>query len=214
VRILFIGAGALAARTARVVQRRGHEVVMVERAKAVLDSLASQLDCGFIHGDGTKPSVLKEADAASADVLLALTGDDQTNIIACLVGRSLGAKSVIPRVGDDDFEHICIELGLDRTVIPARTISRFLADMVEGQDILELSAAIKGEARTFVFAIHEGDEARIGDLDLPANTCVTHLYRDGEFLVADGDLELKVDDEVVVVTHRKNLPALRERFGK
>jgi trk system potassium uptake protein TrkA len=214
VRIVFIGAGALSTRTARALQRRGHEVVMIDRAKAVLDSLASQLDCGFIHGDGTKPSVLKEADAAGADVLLALTGDDQTNIIACLVGRSLGAKSVIPRVGDDEFEHICIELGLDRTVIPARTISRFLADMVEGQDILELSAAIKGEARTFVFAVREGGEARVGDLDLPANTRVTHLYRDGEFLVPDGDLELKVDDEVVVVTHRKNLPALRERFGQ
>lgn len=212
-RAVFVGAGTLTEKTARALAGHGHEVVIIDLEKKRLDELALTLDCGLIQGDGTRPSVLKEADVPHSDVLLCLTRDDRTNIIACLVGRSLGAKSVIPRVGDEDFEHVCIELGLDRTVIPSRAISRFLADMIEGQDILELSAAIKGEARTFVFVARAEDEMKVGDLDLPDHTRVTHLYRGGEFLVAEKGLELQRDDEVVLITHHDNLPALRERWS-
>lgn len=212
-RILFVGAGALAVKTAHVLLERGHEVVMIDRAKARLESLTATLDCGLIHGDGTRPSVLRDADAEHADVLLCLTGDDQTNIIAALVGRSLGVKSVIPRIADDEFEHICIELGFERTVIPARSIGRFLASMVDGQDVLELSAAVKGDARLFVFVAREADETPVGELGLPAGARVTHLYRAGELVVAASDTALKKGDEVIVITHRENLPALRERWG-
>jgi trk system potassium uptake protein TrkA len=212
-RIVFVGAGTLAEKTARALVRRGHEVVIVDLVKERLDELARTLDCGLIHGDGTRPSVLKEADVPHSDVLLCLTGDDQTNIIACLVGRSLGTQSVIPRVGEDEFEHVCIELGLVRTVIPSRTIARFLADMIEGQDIMELSSAFKGEARTFVFVAREEDAVAVRDLDLPDLTRVTHLYRDGEFRIADADFKLAKDDEVVLITHHDALPALRERWS-
>jgi trk system potassium uptake protein TrkA len=212
-RIVFVGAGTLAEKTARALARGGHEIVIVDLDKERLDELARTLDCGLIHGDGTRPSVLKEADVPHCDVLLCLTGDDQTNIIACLVGRSLGTRSVIPRVGEDEFEHVCIELGLDRTVIPSRTIARFLADMIEGQDIMELSAAIKGDARTFVFVAREQDAMTVRDLGLPEHTRVTHLYRDGEFLIADADTRLAKGDEVVLITHHDELPALRERWS-
>lgn len=211
-RVVFVGAGSLGEKTARALVGHGHEVVIVDRDKARLEALSATLDCGLIHGDGTRPAVLREADVAHAEVLLCLTGDDQTNIIAGLVGRSLGAGTVIPRVGDEDFEHICIELGLDRPVIPTRTIARFLADMVEGQDILELSAAIKGEARTFVFVAREEDAVAVQDLGLPDRTRVTHAYRDGELLVATPDLVLAKGDEVVLITHRKDLALLRERW--
>jgi len=212
-RIVFVGAGTLTEKTARALVGRGHEVVIIDLVKERLDALTPTLDCGLIHGDGTRPSVLKEADVPHSDVLLCLTHDDRTNIIACLVGRSLGASSVIPRVADDEFEHVCIELGLDHAVIPSRTISRFLADMIEGQDILELSSAIKGEARTFVFVARAEDEKAVRDLDLPAHTRVTHLYRAGEFRVANAELKLVKGDEVVLITHHDNLPALRERWS-
>lgn len=213
-RAVFVGAGSLARRAAAILVRRGHEVVVVERDKEVIDALSDQLDCGFLHGDGTRPHVLREADPPHCDVLLALAGDDQTNIIASLVGRSLGFPRVVTRIAEEEFEHICLELGLEDTVIPARTIGRTLADMVEGHDILELTSAIKGDARVIVFAARDAHAVRVDALGLPGDARVTHLYRDGDLVFAEPDTQIREGDEVVVLTRRQDVKALRERLAE
>ncbi len=212
-RVVCVGAGSLTLRTARALVERGHEVVIIEHDKGRIAELPEDLDCGVLHGDGTRPALLREADPGSTDVLLCLTGNDQANIIASLVGRSLDFPRVVTRIQDEEFEHICIELGLENTVIPARTIGRYLADLVEGHDVLELSAVIRGDARTFVFVARQEDEGRIEDLGLPKPARITHLYREGRLLFGDADAKLQRGDEVVVITDRKHLDALRERWG-
>lgn len=212
-RLVFVGGGTLTVKTARTLVSRGHEVVIVERDKDRVEALSDELDCGILCGDGTRPAVLREAAPAEADVLLCLTGNDQVNLIASLVGRSLGFPRVVTRIEDDEFEHICIELGLEEPVIPARAIARFLADRLEGQDVLELSSVIKGDARAFLFVARDEDAVPVSELSLPERARVVHLYRDGQFKLVDADLRLQRGDEVVVITDRRHLDALRERWG-
>ncbi len=212
-RIVIVGGGSLGQRTARLLVQRGHEVVVVESDAEVAQSIGESLDCGVLHGDGTRPAVLAEADPAHADALLALTSNAQTNLIASLVGRSVGFARVITRIDDEEFEHVTLELGLADTIIPARTIGRYLADVVEGHDVLELSGAVKGDARVFLFVAREEDEGSLAELRLPDGARVSHLFRDGALVLADEDLRLRRGDEVVVVTHRKHLEDLRSRWS-
>lgn len=212
-RAVFIGASNMALRTAQLLLKRGHEVVIVERDLARIEALGSELDCGFVHGDGSRPAILRETDPDSTDLLFAMTNNDQANILASLVGRSLGFKRVVTRIEDPSFEHICIELGLKDTIIPSRTIGRFLADMFEGRDPLELSTMIRDEARAFAFVAREQDEMEIRELNLPETSRVICIYRDGKFLVPHGDTRLKSEDEVVIITHSKHLPLLIERWS-
>jgi len=212
-RIVIVGAGSLGTVTARALAQRGHEVVIVERGKARIEALQGEIDCGLLHGDGTRPGVLKETNPKEVDILFALTEDDRVNILACLVGRSLGIPRVVPRIGDEDFEHVSIELGLADTVIPSRAIARYLADMAEGHDILELSSAIKGDVHVFVFVAREQDAVPLGELELPAGTRAMHIYRDGKAHIASEGLKLKQGDEVVLVTSREHLDELRERWA-
>lgn len=211
-RVVIVGAGALGARTGQLLVRRGHEVVIIESDAELAQSISESIDAGVIHGDGTRPAVLSETDPGHADALLALTGNAQTNLIASLIGRSVGFARVVTRIDDEEFEHVALELGLTDTVVPARTTGRHLADVVEGQDVLELSSAIKGDARVFVFVVREEDEGTVAQLRLPAEARVSHLYREGALLFADGETGLEKGDEVVVVTHRKHLEQLRSRW--
>ena len=213
-RAVFVGGGSFTLRTARTLLERKHEVVIVERSQQVAESIQEEIDCGCLLGDATRPRVMREVEPGPNDVLFCLTGNDQTNIIASLIGRSLGFPRVVTRIEDEEFEHICIELGLQDTVLPARTIGRLLADMAEGHDVLELSAAIRGEARIFLFvAGPDEDGVRIDELALPDGAHVTLLYRDGDFTPCDAVTKLREQDEVVVVTPSKHLDALRERFS-
>lgn len=146
------------------------------------------------------------------DVLLCLSDSDQANLISSLVGRSLGFKRVIPSLQNPEFEVICRELDLKDAIVPSRTISRYLADMVEGVDILELSTVIKGEARFFTFTVDKEKGKRIAELDLPGNARVVCYYREGRFSLADEETRLRKGDEMVILTHSESIPDLTERW--
>jgi len=212
-RAVFIGASALAVMTARLLLGRGHEVVIIEQDKGTIDALTEELDCGFLHADGSRPGVLREVNPRETDYLFCLTGNDQANILASLVGRSLGFGRVVTKIDGLEFEHICLELGLKDVVIPSRTIGRHLAEMVEGQDPLEISAMIKGQARIFSFVARQDDVRPLSELGLPAATRVICLYRDNEFVLPKDDQRLKAGDEVVLIAHEKHLAELTERWG-
>jgi len=212
-RAVLIGAGSLGLMTARLLLRHGHEVVIIERDKARLDALTAELDCGLLHGDGSKPAILREADPEHTTLLLCLTNNDQTNILASLVGRSLGFKRIVTRIEDPEFEHICLELGLENTIIPARTIGRYLADLFEGRDPLELSTMIRDEARVFSFVAHEPDLVPFKELNLPKESRVICIYREGNFILPAGEDKLKEGDEVVIIAHSKNLEQLETRWN-
>ena len=211
-RTLFIGAGELSIETAKALIKKGHEVIIIETDKAKIDELSEEMDCSFLQGDGSRPDILREVNPEQTDFLFCLTDSDQDNVIASLVGRSLGFNRVVTSIGDTQFEVVCRELGLKDTIIPSRTISRYLEDMVGGGENVELSTVIKDEARFFTLIAKEEDTVAAKDLKLPAGANVICYYRDGKFSHADEETTFRKDDEIVILTHSKNMPALQERW--
>ena len=211
-RFAFVGAGEVAVRTAEFLIDKGHEVVMIESDQQRIDDLADHLDCSFLRGDGSSPEILREVNPKQTDVLFSISNNDPTNLIASLVGRSLGFKRVITSIQNPDFEDICRELGLDDTIVPSRTISRYLADMAQGLDNIELSTVIKDAARFLTFVAEERHAGPIGDLELGDKARVVCFYRSGRFVLAGGDDRLKKDDEVVLLTDSESLKELEKRF--
>jgi trk system potassium uptake protein TrkA len=213
-RTVFVGAGKVSVETARALIKKGHEVVIIEIDEAKIDELSEEMDCSFLHGDGSQPNLLREVNPAQTDFLFCLTGSDQVNVIASLVGRSLGFDRIVTSIGDPQFEGICRELGLRDTIVPSRTISRYLEDMVRGGENIELSMVIKDEARFFTFVAKEEESVEAKDLKLPAGARVICYYRDGKFSDADEKTTFRTGDEIVILTHSKNMRALQERWQR
>lgn len=130
-RIVLIGINHLTIEAARQFLKRGDEVVIIDGDRQRLEDYGSDIDVAFIEGDGSRPHILRQADPRRADVLYALTGDDQDNILAALVGRSLGAPRVVPKIDDPEFRPVCLELGLTETINPDVTIARALVRATE-----------------------------------------------------------------------------------
>ena len=212
-RVVFVGAGEVSARTAEFLIGKGHEVIIIDKDSERLEALSDHLDCSFLNGDGSNPAILREVSPEKTDVLIGLTDDDQDNLIASLVGRSLGFKRVITSIQNPEFADICRELDLDHTIIPSRTISRYLADMIQGVDIMELSTVMKDTARFFTFVAAKEDAGVIKNLELPDTAKIVCYYREGRFFLADAETKLKKDDEVVIITDNDTLPELKERWS-
>jgi len=211
-RIVFVGAGKVSIETAKALIKKGHEVIIIETDKGKIDALSEEMDCSFLQGDASQPNILREVNPAQAEFLFCLSDSDQANVIASLVGRSLGFNRVVTSIGDPQFEGICRELGLKDTIIPSRTMSFYLEDMVEGSENIDLSTVIKNEARLFLFDVKEGDAVAARELNLPAEARVICFYRDGKFSLADEETTFRKGDEVVILTHSKNMAGLQERW--
>ena len=212
-RAVFIGASSLTVMTAEILLKRRHKVVIVESNKERINELSKDFDCGFVHGDGTTPAIQRETDPGHSDFLFCLAGNDQVNIIASLVGRSLGFPRVVTKITNPEFEHICLELALEEIIIPAGTMGRYLADKFAGRDLLELSGMIKDEARVFSFVARPEDEGPLEKIAIQGELRIICLYRDNQFVLPDEDSEIKPGDEVVAITHQQFLAQLQDRWG-
>jgi trk system potassium uptake protein TrkA len=211
-RAVFIGAGEYTVMTAGLLIEWGHEVVIIESNPEKISNLSEGLDCGFLEGDGGDPAILKEAGPDMTDILFCLTGNDQANIIASLVGRTLGFKRVVTSLANVEYEKVCQELGLADLIIPSRTISRYLADIIKGVDVLELSSMIRDDARLFSFLAGSKDAGPLDEMSLPDGAKVICLYRKEQFVLTDDQTKIRKGDEVVILTHSEHIKDLTERW--
>jgi trk/ktr system potassium uptake protein len=211
-RAIFVGASTLTVMTARRLLKAGHNVVIIEEDKDRISTLSETLDCGFIHGDGSRPAVLEELSPGETDMLFCLSSDDQDNIIASLVGQTMHFSRVITKIEDPDFQVICTKLGLENVIVPDRDVGERLADLVEGHDVADLSAAVESGIRFFHFIAREQDIGKIGELDLPGQARVIVITRGEESIIVSDDDVLKQDDRVLVLTHRDDLEKLKKRY--
>ena len=199
--------------TTRALTKQGHEVIIIEVDKEKIDRLSDELDCSFVHGDAAKPAILSQVNPKDCDFLFCLTDSDQANIITALLGRSMGFKRVVPSIEDAELQQLCGELELEDTIIPVRTMSQYLKNMVRGLDNIELSTVLKHDARLFTFVAGKEDNRKIKELELPEDTKVLFFYREDQFNFVDTETSLKESDEVVILTHSKNLTDLKKRWN-
>jgi trk system potassium uptake protein TrkA len=125
----------------------------------------------------------------------------------------MGFKRVVPSIEDAELQQLCGELELEDTIIPVRTMSQYLENMVRGLDNIELSTVLKHDARLFTFVAGREDNRKIKELELPEDTQVLFFYREDQFNFVDTETALKESDEVVILTHSKNLTDLGKRWN-
>ena len=212
-RIVLVGASALTVATARALLDRKHDVVIIDKDQARLEELEQELDCGLMHGEGSRPSVLKEAGPENTDALLCLGEDDQNNIIASLVGLELGFPRVVTKIEDPEYQPICRHLGLSAIIVPDLEVGRSIADMVEGEEKTSLSARLSGDLRFFTFIAGKDQAVRCEELDLPDYARVMAVTSDERSVLGQPDTQINEGDEVVLITDAKHAPALRKRFA-
>jgi len=211
-RIVIIGASGDAIQAAEQLVERGHEVVIVEADHDLVEELSETMTCGFLAGDGSKPSILREAGPDNTDVLLCLTDSDQANIIAALVGRALEFERIVLRIADSDFEPICAELKLEDVFLPDYEIARSLVNLIESRENTGMTAQVHGDLRFFCFRVTPKTKGRLADLELPEDVRVVAVTRDDSSFIPEADQALKPDDLVLVATPAGRMDELEDRF--
>ena len=213
-RTVIVGASRFGIATARELTDDGHEVVIVDTDAAKLEELAEQLDCGFIHGDGTLPSVLRDAFGDHADSLVLLTNEDDVNILAALVGRSIGFERVIPQIVRAELLSVCDELELNDVITPHSTVARSIVQALKDKSDTSVDLRLHKGIRVVGYSVPAAlAGSTVAQLDLPAESRVIARAHGEEESLVDEDTELAEGDHLIVAVATEAVDALEKAFA-
>lgn len=217
-RVTILGGGRTGFRLASLLENNGmnrkFSVKLVEKDPHRCEKLSRNLSHTLIlQGDATDLSFFKGEEIEEADVLVAATGDDRTNILASLLGKQLGVKKIISEITDLEYIPIFQTLGIDSTVnsrlIAASQILRF----TRKEDVVALSILQDENAEMLELILPETARAvgkKICKLNLPRGILIGALVRDDEVIIPHGDTVLLAHDRLVIFT----LPAISAHLDR
>jgi len=215
-RIVIIGAGNAGRQLAKRLCEEKHSVVMVDADPQALAQAEAGLDILTVCGQGSNPSVLAEAQAEKADLLIAVTDNDEVNILSCLFGHAAGVKEKIARVTNPDFlmsssDYDLKKMGIDLVINQKHECAREVYNMLLMPGALEAFELFAGKVMVAGFGIGMASPlldrtlAECDRLDLMQSVRAIAIRRDNKLVVPHGNTVFLQNDLVYLVGQRSDI---------
>ena len=200
--VLIVGGGKVGLNTARQLMRLGHEIVLVEQRKARYDLIADWLgDDALVFGDGTEVWVLEKAGIGRADLFVAVTGDDEDNIIISQVAKlKFGVPKVVARVNNPFNQPTFDLLGVENTVCATTAMLNLIMHELPTHKFVHLLSLKREQVEVVELEVGENSpfaHTYVQDIALPEGVVLAAIVRAGHALVARGSTEILPGDYVM-----------------
>lgn len=213
--IVVVGGGKVGYHLTRSLLAEGQEVLVIERDALKADRITRDLGATVITGDGAEMSTLELAGLERADVVAAVTGHDEDNLIISQVAKGrFQVPRTVARINNPRNEFIFSRLGIDATVSATQIILSVIQQSIPEHPFVHLLTVQEGGIEFVELQLTSDSPAtgrRAGDLALPPDTAIPLLIRDGRPTVVGADTALEADDRVIAVTTQEQEGALRAR---
>ncbi len=213
---IVVGAGQVGYYLSKALVQEGHEVLVVEKDRKVAEAVAAELGDIVMAADGCEVRSMSEAGMSRANVVVAVTGDDEDNLVICqMAKRKFGVPRTIARVNDPKNEELFRELGIDQTVSSTRIIFNLIEQQIETGQVIPLAALKKGEIEVVeadITADSPVNGQRIAQIDLPPNTLIISVIREGHAIIPHSDTKLRQGDSVIAMIKAEREKDLRAVF--
>ena len=218
--VIIVGGGRTGAQLARTLLTEGHQVVLVEERPQIIDRLCQELpENVVIQGDGSSPTVLEKAGIRQAQVLAAVTSEDEANLVIATLGRfEFGVPRIIARVNNPMNAWLFTsDMGVDVALNQADILAKLIAEEMSLGDMMTLLKLRKGEFSIVEEKVHP--EAAVAgkalkEIQLPSQSRVVVILRKGNMIIPEGSTILQPVDEVICIVHSSNLKELANLLGK
>jgi trk system potassium uptake protein len=214
--VLVVGAGKVGWNLARELIAKGHEVTVLEGDLHRYGVVEEELEHRVLYGDGSELWVLERAGIERADLVIAVTGDDEDNILISQVAREkYGVARVVARCNNPrNLEHFEL-LGVKPAISATDLILRLIEHEVPKYGLVHLLDLPEERLEIIELEVSEGSEAagkKVRDLGLPDGSLVISILRDGGGFVPAGDSTVEAGDEVLLVLDVGIEERVTERF--
>ncbi|MBI2267587.1 MAG: TrkA family potassium uptake protein [Armatimonadetes bacterium] len=214
--VLVVGGGKVGYYLVKSLIQNGHEVTLVEKDMVKCNRIVEDFGSLVVCGDGCDPAILQESGVERADVLVAVTGDDEDNLIICQVAKiNFNVPHTIARVNNPKNVVIFKKLGIDSTISSTDIIQTMLEQEVAYKGVTPLLAFRKGGVEIVELAVQPNSPAlgkKVEEIQLPPNCLLLAIIREESFIVPDNTSVVQQDDVVLALTRPDQLRTLTRSF--
>ncbi len=200
--VIIAGGGRVGAHLAKILEPSGRDIVVIEKDPEICEKLSSEVNALVICGDASDKKTLEDAKIQMADVFVAVTGNDNENIVSSQLAKySYRVPLVLARVEDMDRAKMLRGMGIDLIVSPSHVASMVFENAIALPSTV--SILVSETTTRAVEVTVPGDSKilgkRIRDLQLPTECVIAAIYRTGKLILPHGDTVMKPGDIVALI---------------
>ncbi len=222
-KIIIVGLGKVGIKLAdRLSQENEYDVTVIDLRTDVVQSVTNDFDVMGVVGSGASIEILNEAGIQDADILIAVTGSDELNLLTCLVAKKTGNCQTIARVRKPEYSKeigmLKDDLGLAMVINPEHTAASEMARVLRFPSAIDIDTFAKGRVEILKFRLDEDSvlhDLRISEMvrKLQCDVLVCGVEREDKVFIPDGNFVLKKGDFVSIVAAPHNGSTFFEKIG-
>lgn len=206
---IIVGGGKVGYYLLRMLKDKHYDITLIEKCRRICDKIAEDFNATIICGDGTDFDILKDAGIEEADVVAAVTGKDEENLVICQITKAVfGVNKTIARVNNPKNRLIFKTLGVDRTVCSTEVIANIIEGQFAGNSLKVLQTLDRGEiilAEAIITKKSICCNKIISSLMLPAECVIVSIIRNEKVIFPRGGIEIVEEDKVLITTKIEKL---------
>lgn len=220
--IIIVGCGKVGATLAEILSREGNNITIIDKNPRILESLTNTYDVMGVEGNGASFNTQEEAGIKNADLLIAVTGSDELNLLCCTVAKQVGKCATIARVRtpaySKEVQYLTDQLGLAMIINPEFEVAKEMSRILYMPSALEVSSFAHGQAELIKFKVTEESRLnRIRICDLPTviktKILICAVERDDKVFIPSGNDRILSGDIISFVTQRKSVKDFFSQIG-
>lgn len=215
--IIVGGGGDIGYYLTRSLLNQGHEVLLLEKEGSRFQSLSEELGQSVVRGDACEARTMEEVGANRADVVIAVTGEDDDNLVICQMAKKrFKVNRTIARLNNPKNEQLFKKLGIDISVSPTRAILSLIEAELPGTPFVSLMTLRRAGLEILELRV-PADSPIVGKtlstINLPRSGNIALIIRDKEYIFPNAETKILANDEVYALVSDEGEEALRNAFG-
>ncbi len=216
--VCIVGGGKIGYLLAKLFENKGLDVKIIEKDEKRCEELATLLDSTLIlNGDATETTLLKEENVGKMDVIVAVTADEETNILACLLAKSMGARDSVARVNKLEYLPIVKHIGIDHSInTRIAAVNGFLSYIRQGNVVAFASVAVDA-AEVMEVCLTETSRLinkPLMQLSLPKKVIMLAYMRENKVFIPHGQTVFLAGDHIIFLGEQQAMQELDELVGE
>ncbi len=215
--IIVGGGGDVGYYLTKSLLNQGHEVLLLEKGSARFQALSDELGQSVVRGDACEARTMEEVGASRADIVIAVTGEDDDNLVICQMAKKrFNVGRTIARLNNPKNELIFQKLGIDVTVSPTKSILSLIEAEIPGSTFVTLMTLKRAGLEIMEIRIPANSPIvgkTLNTINLPRSGNIALIIRDKEYIVPTADTKILANDEVYALVSREGEEALRAALG-
>jgi trk system potassium uptake protein TrkA len=215
--IILVGGGKVGYYLTKTLINEGYEVFLIEKNPIKCSTYVERFGSVIMQGDGAEAGTLSAAGAARADVVIAVTGEDEDNLVICQMAKEkFRVGRTIARVNNPKNEELFRRLGIDVTVSQTNVILSLIEQQIPNLPFVHLMSLRHADLAIVEAKVAEQSPVLnlpIERIELPPEVIITAILRHGDLIIPTGQTVIRAGDELICVTKREREEALQELLG-